>query len=169
MVNKLNTKGFYVKYSWRRDIRDSNFFISKLCMPVLGYWRLQIPFHAKLFSSRELGYWRLQIPFHAKLFSSRELEYWRLQIPFHAKLFSSRELGFWRIQIPFHAKLFSSRELGLEVYRYGNFGFYRYRLYFCQNLPIPIINPILILHMSNNDSLHIPCIHLYDLQTISCC
>ena len=55
-------------------------------------------------------------------------------------------------------KLNTTWLLTVEVYRYGNFGFYRYRLYFCQNLPIPITNPILILHMSNNDSLHIPCI-----------
>ena len=46
----------------------------------------------------------------------------------------------------------------LEVYQYGNFGLYRYRLYFCQNLPIPITDPILILHISSNYSLYIPCI-----------
>ena len=31
--------------------------------------------------------------------------------------------------------------------------------YFCQNLPIPIIDPILILHMSSNYSLYIACIY----------
>ena len=53
----------------------------------------------------------------------------------------------------------------LEVYRYGNFGFYRYRLYFCQNLPIPITDPILILHMSSNYSLYLACIKLNGLAT----
>ena len=53
----------------------------------------------------------------------------------------------------------------LEVYRYGNFGFYRYRLYFCQNLPIPITDPILILHMSSNYSLYLACIKLDGLAT----
>ena len=44
----------------------------------------------------------------------------------------------------------------LEVYRYGNFWLYRYRLYFCQNLPIPITDPILIMHMSSNASWYKP-------------
>ena len=53
----------------------------------------------------------------------------------------------------------------LEVYRYGNFGFYRYRLYFCQNLPIPITDLILILYMSSNYSLYLACIKLDGLAT----
>ena len=53
----------------------------------------------------------------------------------------------------------------LEVYRYGNFGFYHYRLYVCQNLPLPITDPILILHMSSNYSLYLACIKLNGLAT----
>ena len=34
----------------------------------------------------------------------------------------------------------------VEVYRYGNFEFYRYRFYFWQNLPITTTDPILTLH-----------------------
>ena len=52
-----------------------------------------------------------------------------------------------------------------EVYRYENFGFYQYRLYFCQNLPISITGMILILHTSSNYRLYIPCMWLDGLAT----